>query len=140
MLSIRLNPEIEKQLKLVAKLEGVTVSEYVRRLIVEKMEDMYDLKNAEEAYEELVEINFKEMPSAVEVFKGDLTVDDMIMALRFRFPDKKIDPEKTLIFFDEIQECEEAGMEFVAAMDADTHEDVTKTSERIYCIAREKGK
>ena len=52
MLSIRLNPEIEKQLKLVAKLEGVTVSEYVRRLIVEKMEDMYDLKNAEEAYEE----------------------------------------------------------------------------------------
>ena len=52
MLSIRLNPEIEKQLKLVAKLEGVTVSEYVRRLIVEKMEDMYDLKIAEEAYEE----------------------------------------------------------------------------------------
>ena len=52
MLSIRLNPEIEKQLKLVAEFEGVTVSEYVRRLIVEKMEDMYDLKIAEEAYEE----------------------------------------------------------------------------------------
>lgn len=32
----------------------------------------------------------------------------MVMSLRFRFPDKKIDPEKTLIFLDEIQECQEA--------------------------------
>ncbi len=34
----------------------------------------------------------------------------------------------------------EAGMEFITAMDADTHEAVTETSERIYCIARESGK
>lgn len=33
-----------------------------------------------------------------------------------------------------------AGMEFVKAMDADTHGEVTKNSERIYCIARECGK
>ena len=33
-----------------------------------------------------------------------------------------------------------AGMEFVKAMDADTHGEVTATSERIYCIAREQGK
>ena len=33
-----------------------------------------------------------------------------------------------------------AGMEFVKALDANTHEEVTKTSERIYCIARECGK
>ena len=32
----------------------------------------------------------------------------MIMALKFRFPEKKILPKKTLIFLDEIQECEEA--------------------------------
>ncbi len=63
---------------------------------------------AEEYYEEVVEINFKEIPSASEVFSGDLTVENMIMALRFRFPDKKIQPGKTLIFLDEIQECEEA--------------------------------
>lgn len=63
---------------------------------------------AEENYEELVEINFKQMPSAVDIFMGDLTVDNMVMALRFRFPDKKIVPGKTLIFFDEIQECQEA--------------------------------
>ena len=59
-------------------------------------------------YEELVEINFKEMPSASEIFSGDLTVDKMVMAMRFRFPEKKIIPGKSLIFLDEIQECEEA--------------------------------
>lgn len=35
---------------------------------------------------------------------------------------------------------EEAGMEFVVALDANTHEEVTDVSERIYCIARERGK
>ncbi len=63
---------------------------------------------AEENYEEIVEINFKETISAKDVFAGDLTVDGMVMALRFRFPEKKIQPGKTLIFLDEIQECEEA--------------------------------
>ena len=58
---------------------------------------------AEEKYEEYVEINFKETPSAAEVFSGDITVENMVMALRFRFPDKKIIPSKTLIFLDEIQ-------------------------------------
>lgn len=33
-----------------------------------------------------------------------------------------------------------AGMEFVMALDANTHEEVTEISERIYCIARERGK
>ena len=63
---------------------------------------------AEENYAELLEINFKQMPSAVEIFSGDLTVDNMVMAMRFRFPEKKIIPGKTLIFLDEIQECQEA--------------------------------
>ena len=43
---------------------------------------------AKENYEEFVEINFKEMPSAADIFSGDLTVDNMIMAIRFRFPGK----------------------------------------------------
>lgn len=63
---------------------------------------------AGEVYDELVSINFKESPDAVEIFKGNLDVDTLVMALRFRFRDKKILPGKTLIFFDEIQECEEA--------------------------------
>lgn len=65
-------------------------------------------KYAEEHYEELVEINFKQTPSAMDIFSGDLTVDNMVMYLRFRFPDKKIEPGKTMIFLDEIQECQEA--------------------------------
>ena len=39
------------------------------------------------------------MVSAVDIFSGiDLTVDNMVMAMRFRFPEKKILPGKTLIF------------------------------------------
>ena len=52
----------------------------------------------EENYDEFLEINFKQTPSAAEVFAGDLTVDDMVMAIRFRYPDKKIVEGKTLIF------------------------------------------
>lgn len=63
---------------------------------------------AKENYEDVLEINFKESPSAKEIFSGDLTVETMISALRFRYPEKKIIPKKTLIFFDEIQECPEA--------------------------------
>ncbi len=61
-----------------------------------------------ENYDEMIEINFKETPSAKEIFSGDLDPDTLVTALRFRFPDKKIIPEKTLIFLDEIQECPEA--------------------------------
>lgn len=35
---------------------------------------------------------------------------------------------------------EEAGMEFVTAYDAFTHDNVKEDSERIYIVAREKGK
>jgi len=59
-------------------------------------------------YEEVLEINFKRMPSAAEIFSGDLDVDTMILAMRFRFPELKLQPGRTLIFLDEIQECEEA--------------------------------
>ena len=34
----------------------------------------------------------------------------------------------------------EAGLEFITAIDADTHENVTSDSERIYIVARENGK
>ena len=59
-------------------------------------------------YEEMIEINFKETPDAASIFDGNLDVDTMIMGLRFRYPEKKLVPGKTLLFFDEIQECEEA--------------------------------
>ena len=36
---------------------------------------------AEETYEEIVEINFKQIPSAMDIFSGDLKVDNMVMAM-----------------------------------------------------------
>ena len=35
---------------------------------------------------------------------------------------------------------EKAGMEFITAMDADTHGEIREISERIYVVARESGK
>ena len=61
-----------------------------------------------ENYEEVLEINFKESPGLKEIFSADLDTDSMLLAMAFRFPDKKIRPETTLIFLDEIQECPEA--------------------------------
>ena len=36
---------------------------------------------AEENYEEIVEINFKQIPSAMDIFSSDLKVDNMVMAM-----------------------------------------------------------
>ena len=36
---------------------------------------------AEENYEEIVEINFKQIPSAMDIFSGDLKVDNMVMSM-----------------------------------------------------------
>ena len=68
MISIRLNKNVENQLKEVAEFEGVSVSDYVRNLINEKLEDMYDLKIAEEAHKEYVKSG-KKTYSFDEVFK-----------------------------------------------------------------------
>ena len=63
---------------------------------------------AKESYPETVIINFKETPSAAAIFQGDLTVDGMVQALRFRYPGIEVAPGRTLVFLDEIQECPEA--------------------------------
>ena len=49
MFSIALDPVLEEQVKEAAKEKGLCVSEYVCRLIQEKMEDEYDLRVYEEA-------------------------------------------------------------------------------------------
>lgn len=63
---------------------------------------------ARQAYQHVLEINFKETPSATEIFSSDLTVDTMILGMRFRYPQVSLKPQETLIFLDEIQECPEA--------------------------------
>lgn len=67
MLSIRLNENLEKDLKKVAKFEGLSVSDYVRNIIIEKLEDIYDLKVGEKALEEFNKGN-KKTYSYDEVF------------------------------------------------------------------------
>ena len=59
-------------------------------------------------YQETLSINFKETPGAAEIFSGDLNIDTLLLALRFRYPSMRLEPGKTLIFLDEIQECPEA--------------------------------
>ena len=51
-----------------------------------------------------VEINFINTPSAREIFVGDLSVDVIISKLTL-FLRRPLTPHKTLIFFDEVQEC-----------------------------------
>ncbi len=68
----------------------------------------YLIEEFSHTYDEVIEINFKETPSAKMIFAGDLQAESIIMALKFRYPDKRIEPKTTLIFLDEIQECEEA--------------------------------
>ncbi|MBR0417660.1 MAG: ATP-binding protein [Erysipelotrichaceae bacterium] len=62
----------------------------------------------EENYGEVLEINFKQLISAADLFNGDLNIETIVNGLKFRFPEKKIIPGRTLIFLDEIQECPEA--------------------------------
>ena len=58
-------------------------------------------------YEKFIEINFLTQPSAAEIFKGDLNADTLIMNLT-AFLNTSLERGKTLVFFDEIQECPNA--------------------------------
>ena len=52
MISVRLTDASENELKMIAKFEGVSVSEYVRNIINEKLEDLYDLQIGTNALEQ----------------------------------------------------------------------------------------
>ena len=52
MISIRMSETAENELKEIAKFEGMSVSEYVRTIINEKLEDLYDLKIGMNALED----------------------------------------------------------------------------------------
>lgn len=61
---------------------------------------------AKEVFEQLVEINFIEQPDAVELFSQSKNAEDILMRIS-ALTRKKLVPGKTLIFFDEVQECDE---------------------------------
>lgn len=56
-------------------------------------------------YPNLVEINFKNDKAMKDVFNGDLIVDKLVMKISALKPDASFVSHKTIIFFDEIQEC-----------------------------------
>ena len=63
-------------------------------------------KVGRECFDNFVEINFVEQPDAVELFKGQKGAKDLLLRLS-AFTHKPLIPGKTLIFFDEVQECKE---------------------------------
>ncbi len=62
---------------------------------------------AAENYEVFLEVNFVKTPGAKAIFEGDLDAATIIMGLT-AYSGTALLPDKTLIFFDEIQECPRA--------------------------------
>lgn len=58
-------------------------------------------------FEHFVTINFESAQTAHEIFAGDLNIQSVLEKLAF-YTRQKIIPGKTLVFFDEVQECPNA--------------------------------
>jgi len=58
-------------------------------------------------FQNIVEVNFESRPEAKSIFERDLDPKRIILELSLMFG-KRITPENTLLFFDEIQEAEGA--------------------------------
>ena len=63
-------------------------------------------KVGKECFDNFVEINFVEQPEAVELFNGHKGLNDLLLRLS-ALAGKTLVPGKTLIFFDEVQQCKE---------------------------------
>lgn len=63
-------------------------------------------------YEGYIEINFLKNPLYKNIFKGDLSAEEIFKRLSAYIPNLKIIPFKTLLFLDEIQVCAEARTAF----------------------------
>ncbi len=61
-----------------------------------------------EFYESVVYIDFRSEKSLHQAFSGDFDVDRMVMAISASKPGTKFLPGKTLLIFDEIQDCPNA--------------------------------
>lgn len=57
-------------------------------------------------FEHFVEVNFVERPEALKLFEEAEGTQDLLLRLS-AFTNRKLMPGKTLIFFDEVQECKE---------------------------------
>ncbi|MDO5331981.1 MAG: AAA family ATPase [Bacillota bacterium] len=71
---------------------------------------------AEENYENVVYINFKDNASVKKAFDGDLLVDRITLDISAVLPNVHFLPGKTVIIFDEVQECSNARASIKAFM------------------------
>lgn len=62
-------------------------------------------KFGEENYDSFIEINYVSMPQFKAIFQDGYTTDKIIKNISLLMSDAQIFPGKTLIFFDEMQEC-----------------------------------
>ena len=63
-------------------------------------------KIGKECFDNVIEINFIEQPDAIKLFSEQKGAKDLLLRLS-AFSPKPLVPGKTLIFFDEVQECKE---------------------------------
>lgn len=59
-------------------------------------------------YEHVIEINFEQNPQYAAAFEQSLDVNTIITLLSALLPSGRFIPQKTLLFFDEIQQCPQA--------------------------------
>ena len=71
---------------------------------------------AKENYENVVYINFKDNESAKKIFDGDFVINRITVDISALIPEAHFVPEKTIIIFDEIQECSNARASIKAFM------------------------
>ncbi len=70
------------------------------------------VKNFAKKYQYFININFWDRPEYRSIFEKSLEVDDIVSNISLMFPSIPIKSKKTLIFFDEIQECPKARLSF----------------------------
>ena len=70
--------------------------------------EWYQQAFANENYENVVYINFKDNESAKRIFDRDFVVDRMTIDISALIPGVHFVPGKTVIIFDEVQECANA--------------------------------
>ena len=67
----------------------------------------FSIRNVgKECFDNFVEINFVEQPDAVELFREHKGAKDLLLRLS-AFTKQTLVPQKTLVFFDEVQECKD---------------------------------
>lgn len=65
-------------------------------------------KFARENYKYYTYLNFDENPAYKTIFDGDLDVETLIKQISLRVPGAQLEPQETILFLDEIQNCPRA--------------------------------